>query len=255
MPERPLRIGSVPYLNAWPLIWPLMANARPEATLVTADPPRLRRLLQAGRVDVALLSSVEYLADPARLAFAPGYGIVSDGRASSVKLLLSAPPDRVRTLALDPHSLTANCLARIVLQQRYGARFRLVRYDATPASWRRSGADAAVVIGDRALAFGDARHLDLGHEWRRWKRLPFVFALWIHRRRNPRRRVLYPLLSAIAERGPRSRPALAREAARRLKLDPAACLRYVRLNIRYRLGPREAAGLREFAKCLRRLKP
>ena len=222
--------------------------------LVLAEPRLLRKKLRSGEVDAALLSSVEVLADRRRFSFAPGFGVCSRGPVDSVKLLLRTPPEEVKTLALDPHSLTANLLARAILELQYGARPRRLRYDATPAGWRRSKADAGVVIGDRALSFPKTRHLDLGAEWQRWTGLPFVYALWIHRRRHPDLRTLYRVLSQTAEAGLRARRDIARRAARQMKLDPAACLKYLTVNIRYRIGPPELRGLREFAKCLRRLK-
>jgi len=250
-----LRIGSVPYLNAWPLIWPLLEGRSPDdATLVLAEPRLLRNKLRSGAVDAALLSSVEYLADPRRFSYAPGFGVCSRGPVDSVKLLLRRAPEEVKTLALDPHSLTANLLARAILELKYKAHPRRVRYDGTPAGWRRSKADAGVVIGDRALSFPETRHLDLGTEWTRWTGLPFVYALWIHRRRHPGLRTLYRVLARAAGAGLRARRDIARRAARQMKLDPDACLRYLTVNIRYRIGPPERRALREFSKCLRRLK-
>ncbi|HLG43284.1 MAG TPA: MqnA/MqnD/SBP family protein, partial [Planctomycetota bacterium] len=73
---KPLQIGSVPYLNAWPLIWPLLeARSAGEVKLVLAEPRLLRKKLRSGEVDAALLSSVEVLADRRRFSFAPGFGV------------------------------------------------------------------------------------------------------------------------------------------------------------------------------------
>lgn len=248
---KPLRIGTVPYLNALPLVRPL--DEMEGLQVLRDDPPGLRDRLLRGTLDVALLSSIEWLRRRDALTYVRGPGICCDGPVDSVRLYTKCDLDRIESVALDRHSLTGNALARVLLEQAHGIRPRYRPFDATPDGWRRARTDAAVVIGDRGLAFGHARFVDLGAEWKQWTGLPFVFALWIRRKGHPQSRLLDRTLRAAARTGLRQRPRIAKEAASRLNLDPQRCLRYLRDRIRYRVGPRERAGLAEFHKCLKRL--
>jgi chorismate dehydratase len=205
-------------------------------------------MLRAGLLDVALVSSIEWFRDPGGYGYIPGLGVGSDGPVDSVRIYLTRPPRRIRTLALDPNSLTANALAQIVLRRRYGADFRI---RTAPAD--RERADARVVIGDPALASKGARYLDLGREWKSWIGLPFVYALWIYRKGSVRPSVLARRLDRAYARGRDAVDRLAEEESRRLCLDKAYCLRYLRSRIRYRLGPRDIEGLERFGRYLKEL--
>lgn len=59
-----VRIGAVRYLNAWPLTFCLPPLIHPAARIVTDLPSRLADALAAGRLDVALVPSIEYLRNP-----------------------------------------------------------------------------------------------------------------------------------------------------------------------------------------------
>jgi chorismate dehydratase len=120
-------------------------------------------------------------------------------------------------------------------------------------------ADAAVLIGDAALraSLHDAPRLglavhDLGQMWHEWTRLPFVFAVWGVRRdylkREPEtvhqvhRAFLASRDLSLAEVGK-----VAEQAARWEAFDAAALERYF-TTLDYRLGPRQLAGVEEFAR-------
>ena len=173
-----VRIGAVNYLNSKPLIEGL-AELLPEAELTLDYPSRLADDLEAGRLDVALVPSIEVLRHA-------DYEVVSDacvathGPVMSVKLYSRVPFGEIRTLALDAGSRTSVALARIMLAERFGVVPRL-----EPLPFERSVAstatDAVLLIGDRAMhapAERFAATWDLGEEWLRWTGLPFVFAVW-----------------------------------------------------------------------------
>ena len=67
---RRIRIGAVTYLNVRPLTFTL-AELAPDAEIVVDLPSRLADGLADGRLDVALIPSIEYLRDSR-------YSIVSD---------------------------------------------------------------------------------------------------------------------------------------------------------------------------------
>lgn len=238
---RPLRIGCVPYLNAKPLIEGLEGVLlRPPADLVG--------FLLRGRLDVALIPSVEVLRRG--LARVPGIAIASPGRVDTVRLLHRVPLEGVRRVALDRNSRTSNLLARILLEERHGLRPRYVKRDPTRrVDWR--GVDAVVTIGDTSFRTEDAAQLDLGSEWLAFTGKPFVFALWAHRPGHPRAHEIARTLRRAKALGTSRIAEIARREAPRLGLSAAAARRYLTERIGFDLGPAERAGLDRFAEYVR----
>ena len=157
------------------------ANLRPQAELRFDLPSRLADDLAAGRLDVALIPSIEFFQNP-------DYTIVSDaciacrGPVLSVKLFSRVPVQQIRTLALDEGSRTSAALVRILLKERFGIATRDWSRCRSAPRWPMPAADAVLLIGDRAIHSPPGRFAevwDLGDEWCRWAGLPFVFAMWV----------------------------------------------------------------------------
>ena len=162
-----MRIGAVNYLNSKPLVCGLEALA-PEVRLTYDLPSRLADSLSAGRLDVALVPSVEFFRTP-------GYRIVSDacvacrGPVLSVKLYCRVPPNEVRRVALDEGSRTSSVLVQILLAELCGVRPRWETL-AIGCGLESTDADAVLLIGDRAMRSEEqgARSEELGA--RSWER-------------------------------------------------------------------------------------
>ncbi|MFN9367493.1 MAG: MqnA/MqnD/SBP family protein, partial [Planctomycetia bacterium] len=109
------------YLNTKPLVHGLSAAG----VDVRYDlPSRLADQLAAGRLDVALIPTIEVFRGD-------GYRVVSDaciacrGPVMSVTLFFRTAVQRVTTLAVDEGSRTSAALARILLAERFGVRPRI----------------------------------------------------------------------------------------------------------------------------------
>ena len=241
----PIRIGAVSYLNAKPLCVSLERLA-PEARIVVDLPSRLADGLAQGRLDVALVPSIEYFRHD-------GYTIVSDacvscdGPVRSVKLYGRVPPGEIRTMALDEGSRTSAALVRILLREQYDLDPRLQPLPIG-SSLEDTDADAVMLIGDRGMfdAEGDFRFVwDLGRQWHDWTGLPFVFAMWIARADlNPGE--MHELFSAARDEGVKRLDEIARCEAPRLGIPEHECLAYLRDNLVFHLGPRQREGLARF---------
>ncbi len=252
-PTPGLRVGAVNYLNTKPLIYGLQESA-PSVDLVLDLPSRLADSLAAGRLDIALIPSVEFFQDPA-------YQIVSDacigcrGSVLSVKLFCRKPPEQIRTLALDEGSRTSAALTQILLHERYGIRPHL---ETLPigATLSDTSADAVLLIGDRAMHTPQgsfAAVWDLGDEWVRWSNLPFVFAMWVVRPGVDYQQVEQELSHARDE-GLKHLDDIARREAPLLGLSQPECLGYLRDNLYFYLGEREMRGLGLFYRLAHQLK-
>jgi len=242
------RIGSVPYLNAKPLLWGL--DRDPGVRLILKPPAELVPLMERGRLHAALLPSIEAIR--LGLVHVPGLAIASPGRTGSVLLHLKKPLKQVRTVALDRNSRTTNALTRILLERRYGLRPRYVKHDPDGSrDFRRDPkVDAAVTIGDASFRDWGLPALDLGAAWKDMTGVPFVFALWALPRRNAS---LENRLKTAAREGRRRLKEIVAAEHEKAGLTRAECVRYLTEHITYDLDPAELAGLKLFERHARDL--
>jgi chorismate dehydratase len=243
--EWPARVGAVAYLNTAPLI-DALPQLLPTAEIVLDHPSRLADDLAAGRLDAALVPCIELARHP-EWTIVSSACIAAHGPVLSVKLLFRRPPSEVTTLALDEGSRTSAVLAQVLLADLHGVRPRLeeLPVDATP---RDATADAVLVIGDRAIRSPDDDFVevwDLGERWRRWKNLPFVFAVWAAR---PGVDVLQlePALEAARDAGCGEFDRIASEQSAAMNLPYELVHLYLSKHLHYHLGPRERRGLTLF---------
>src|SRR5688500_9544434 len=169
---RTLRVGSVSFLNAKPLIYGL--DGQPGVCRTLDVPSRLLDGLLDGRFDVALLPVIDYQRMPGLKLLTSG-GIGCDGETLTVRIFSPVPVEQVRTLACDTDSHTSVALARVVLSKLYGIRPRFV--DLAAGGTRDEGT-ALLLIGDKVVCeepTGLPHQVDLGEAWKRLTRLPFLF--------------------------------------------------------------------------------
>src|SRR5205823_5728987 len=106
-----LRIGCVKYLNARPLIYGW------SGAVDFDDPAALCRKLQHGDLDVALVSSLEYLRRPI-YRIVDGVSISAHGAVYSVIVAHNEDLSRAQEIDIDPASETSVALLRCLLDQR-----------------------------------------------------------------------------------------------------------------------------------------
>jgi len=248
-----LRLGVVSYLNAAPLVYGLDRDPR---FLLSLDvPSKVADLLHRGEVDLGMIPAIEYAVGDYELV--PGVAMGSRGPVRSVNLYHPGPIESVRRVAVDVSSRTSVALLKVLLRERLG---RDPEYVVLPPSVPRmlEVADAALVIGDRALYFegqfeDGIERLDLGAEWHRLTGLPFVFAFWagpagVLTKDDVLRlqRALAEGLAATSEIAARYNPSgdgfTVPEGVDYASVNES----YLRSNIVYAFGEAEVEGLREF---------
>ncbi|MEP6673090.1 MAG: menaquinone biosynthesis protein [Chthoniobacter sp.] len=234
-----LRIGCVKYLNSKPLIQGY------DGPVVFDHPSGLARDLAAGRLDVALVPTFEALRSP-HYTLAEGVGIACDGPVYSVFLAHRGPLAQLRSVALDPASLTSVHLLQVLLREYHGVRPELLDLAAFPAE-----TDAALIIGNQAIDFRQHDRdgyqiLDLGEEWKRCTGLPFVFAPWLLRPDLLHAADVAADLRALKTYGLAHLDEIISGEAR----DPDFTRRYLMHHIRFELGEGEKAGIEKFRELL-----
>ena len=239
------RLGAVGYLNARPLVHGL--DRRTDLFDLRFDvPSRCATLLHEGAIDLGMIPSIEYLRGPEAYRIVPDLGIISDGEVASVALFSRVPLAQVRRIGLDTSSRTSAGLTRVLCREAWGIDpvFESLPPDAAA---RVEGNDAALLIGDPALFLdheaAGLTKIDLGAEWRRLTGLPFVWAFWAGRAGAVDAAGVAALQEA-RDQGISHSDAIADEYC---GLERSGlCRRYLRDNIKYRLGDRETQGLHRY---------
>jgi chorismate dehydratase len=242
----PIRIGAVGYLNARPLTWAL--DRSPSRWHVRYDVPSVcAELLHRGETDLGLIPSIEYL-QSSDYRFVPGVGIGSRGPVASVALYTRVPIEGIRTIALDTSSRTSVSLIKVLCHHHFRIAPTFVPHAPDLAVMTREH-DAGLLIGDPAF---DADHvalgltkIDLGEQWTAMTGLPFIYAAWTGRPGAVGADEVRALQEAQRE-GADSRLAIAEEYGRGDAARAARAAVYLRDNVKYGLGPDEAAGLQTF---------
>ncbi len=234
-----IRLGRISYVNMAPVFHRLTS----EVEEVVGVPTELNRMVVAGELDVAPISSIEYARNADRLRLLPRLCVSSEGAVDSIQLVTRMPLASVRSVAVTPESATSVVLTRVLLPQA----------ETVPLD-RAGEADAKLLIGDAALrsAFEDPTpHHDLGRLWLERTGLPMVFAVWAAP--EPVADGLLELQDALVAsvRLARSEPELlAHEASVRYGYPAGFLARYFE-KLRYSFGPRERAGLYTFLEMAR----
>ena len=274
-----LRIGCVKYLNARPLIrgWP--------GEVEFDHPSALCERLANGELDIALVSSFEFLRNPI-YRIIDDVSISSDGPVYSVVVAHRDEISKIDEIELDPASETAVNLLRCLLGE-LGLNPHLKQCSTgilsaggtdsscgeplgpagvSPAVEKPGSAGRAqLLIGDQAIRYrqkhaDEFQFWDLGEQWKKPMGLPFVYALWLIRPevRDPktianRLRVLrdenlVDLDELIAEV-----VAGVGDPGAREKFDPEFYSRYYHEHLRFTFAKAEKEGLRTFAQlCAKR---
>ena len=235
------RIGCVKYLNARPLIhgWP--------SPVRFDHPAALCAQLANGDLDVALVSSFEFLRNPI-YRIVDDISISSDGPVHSVAVAHAGEISDIEEIELDPASATSVNLLRCLLAER-GLSPRLVQNTGDMPVFQASQR-ARLLIGDQAIRFRQQygeqfRFWDLGEQWNKLVGLPFVYALWLIR---PEVRDAKSLAERLRKLRDENLADIDKLIAEEKEFDHDFCRRYYRENLRFGFGEKEKAGLREFHK-------
>ncbi len=246
-----LRIGSVPYLNAKPLVdWFHSAECNVDVELTYAVPSQLAQMLRHDELDVANVSIFEAFQNPG-LTLVPGISISAYGAVKSVRLFSQVPLAEVRTVALDTSSLTSAALTKILLSEQFHAQPQYVSQPPYLETMLHT-CDAGLIIGDLKLfaLHANTTVYDLGQGWFDLTGLPFVYAGWLARTDQAT-----PEMTAILTRakawGLERLEILASTWAERMNLPLDRSRDYLLNVMNYDLTPEQRHGMETFRqKCL-----
>jgi chorismate dehydratase len=239
-----LHIGCVKYLNARPLIrgWP--------GNVEFDHPSALCQRLANGQLDIALVSSFEFLRNPI-YRIVDDVSISSDGPVYSVVVAHCGEFSDIEEIELDPASETAVNLLRCLLAE-LGLTPRLSGGTSKSAGLY----SGRLIIGDQAISFrqnhADAfQFWDLGEQWKKLTGLPFVYALWLIRPEVPDAKSIAQHLRGLRDENLADIRIIVSDAvadaANKKEITQEFLDRYYNEHLRFGLGTREKQGLQTFA--------
>jgi len=253
-----LRIGIVSYLNTAPLLWGLKKESLPDWIFVEDHPTSLNRALAEGKLDLALISSLEYAFHFENYFLIPDISISATGRVGSVLLF---GPEKIEDLSgkkivVTTASATSVALLKILLEDFCG-----LETSYSPGKLKdglKTGAYLA--IGDEALRLRPQKLFpeayDLASLWMEHTRLPFVFAVFALRKDSwhIKRKEIVCFLKALylsRAKGMASLEAIAQKCQGIAGLSSQECLLYLK-GIEYDLSGLKQEALKVFFQHLLR---
>jgi chorismate dehydratase len=250
---RRLRISAISFLNTAPLMWSFEhGRAAEDFDISYTVPSACADALRAGEADIGIIPAAEYARIPG-LVILPDVAIAARGPVRSILLVSKRPLEEIRTVAADTNSRTTICLAKLLFRKWWGGDREFVPMPPQ-LDEMLAACDAAVIIGDAALAVDRTRYAtyDLAEEWQRLTGKPFVFAFWA-----VRMAALREMRSGLDLGGtfrdsrdegvrPENIRRIAHEWASRVGLTEAGVTSYLTRNIDYYLDPATISGLELF---------
>ena len=264
-----LSVGRIPYINCYPVYGAIDRGiVSLDGKLVDGIPTHLNRLMSEGKLDVSVVSAVEYARDATRYLVLPNLAISCDGPVRSVMLFSRTPIAELsgKRVLVSRSSMTSVALLELLFANVWNVRPEFVPGDAELsdiAQFQTEPHDARLVIGDAALKLFDAtapggtmhalypHRADLGEEWKKWTGLPFVFAVWVAQRTAPLDAVLraHESLQQSRDWGLQHLDILAAQAAATTGVPLTVCQVYLS-GLDYGLSAPHQAGLMEFFRKL-----
>jgi chorismate dehydratase len=251
---RMLRIGCVKYLNARPLIRGWQSPAE------FGHPSALCKRLANGEIDVALVSSFEFLRNPI-YRIVDDVSISSDGPVFSVVVAHRGDISQVEEIELDSASETAVNLLRCLLAE-LGLNPRLVlkrRFETQMQREASRGINARLFIGNQAIRFrqkhaSEFHFWDLGEQWKKLVDLPFVYALWLVRPEVADPKQIANHLRALSDENLANLDELIADTVAGFadrgqwkELNQEFLSHYYRKHLRFSFGEKQKQGLQTFA--------
>ncbi len=202
--DKKLRIGRIPYANLFPVFYYLEKECdHSEYRFINGVPSRLNKMLREGKLDISPSSSIEYLRNKNKYLILPWLSISSSGPINSILLFSKFQLNELggKTIAVSSDSETSIALLRIILKEFLSLKCRFKTINCSTVKKILSSFPAALVLGDRAMKAKKAVTgyelrakskkpnsllyvYDLGELWFKYTGLPFVFALWIVRKKS-----------------------------------------------------------------------
>ena len=249
-----ITLGTVPFLNSKPLIYPLEKGLIEHNLKISYFiPSLLSEKLKSREVDIALIPVAELFKNPEYKIF-PDISISSFGPVDSVVLLAKKNIEQISSVSIDKRSRSSAALVKIILEK-----FHLLspeyHYREIDEGFL-ANVDCGMLIGNAGL---HAKYFppqgfnvyDLGQLWTEKTGLPFVYAVFAYHAENEDAiAMIKNCLLQSKLLGIKNIDQIIKEESSKLGLSAEICFNYLTKRIRYDLGKKEIEGIKKFGEYL-----
>ncbi len=278
--KKVLRLGQINFINCLPINYALSKFTDHNFSIQSYDsvPSTLNLKLRAGELDLAPISSFEYLKNKSLYELLDGLSISSKRNADSVLLYIQGAIGDLfmaKKIYVTDKSATSVNLLKIILIKKYGYNYRdgcfynskgdIVEF--IPFNSTSDQMPIKLLIGDEALKQNselgregsnfNVEHIiiDLGMEWYLMSNgLPMVFGLWaLNKNSQLDKQELCEFFTSLMKKGLNDYlPDVIIEAYKQTGLAKSILVQYFQ-NLNYDLSDKHLASLELFDKYLREL--
>lgn len=179
------RVGRIQYINCLPFYHQLQENFQ-GIEFFESYPAKINEAMHHGKIDIAPISSLEYLNHHGEYLLLPNFSIGTHVFSGSVILFSRQKLDDLngKTIAVTQQSISSSNLLRILFRFKYRFENNYAVVKGTPQDMLKKYT-AFLAIGDDALLYRPQEFVykyDLSELWWNWTGKPFCFAVWAVRR-------------------------------------------------------------------------
>ncbi len=244
-------IGKIPYLNSVPFY---EFFEQRQFKILPVAPRRMGVLSKQNQLDAGLFSLMDYFAQQENLELM-NFCISSRDQVKSVMLFSKEGWQGLqgKNIGIIDDTATSVRLLQVLLEKKYKVKANFMRMHAGINDYSRF--DAVLLIGDEALKAYKAGLpnfelvYDLAKEWYDWQKLPFVFAVWAHKRlmTEDKKTDLHEIIQHGLERGEAQLDKIGFLHGKKIDFSPKETTEYLE-GFNYRLGEREREAMKAFKK-------
>ncbi len=249
-----IRLGKISFINNSPVYYALeMGIVSAPCQIVEGIPSELNTLLFNDQLDMGPISSLEYGYHSKDYLILPNLSISSYGPVGSVILFSKVPIERLdgHPILVTSLSGTSQILLRLVLEEEYGIFPKYIQGEIHENQYEGE-ITAGLTIGDLALKLKNNKgrfpyYLDMGEIWTKRTGFPFVFAIWVVKKRLYARYhkqidVIHKVLLSSKAWGLDHLGVISRDICSRVNLRPSQCKEYLE-GLSFDLGEIHQKGL------------
>jgi len=260
-----MKFGVVDFLNAYPLYYYFESNLN--YLLIRDIPSRLSEMLYEKKVDIALVSSIEYYNHREKYSFFPKLCISSQGPVESIRLFLPGYfnpenneitksflnhmakfQDNRFTFYFDNATKSSVIMLQIIINHFFPDKKFIFRKINPPYDEKLfhnlENNEALLLIGDAALTNRNRLSIDLGQWYNDIFNLPFVYAMWIYHQNIDN--FDFSILNDAYQYSENNFAKMVFSASERFKFDAEFIKKYLSKNISYSMDNTKLNGLEYF---------
>ena len=177
-----IKLTAVSYINTIPFVEAIRNTdiLQKNITLWIDYPAKCATYLESEKVDGGLVPVGALAELPSTYQIITNFCIGANGKVATVAVLGQKERNKIKIIYLDYQSRTSVKLLQILAIRYWQQKFVYRPYtDGLEENLKDD--EAVLLIGDKVFKYEHLfmHKIDLAEEWKKWTKLPFVFAVWV----------------------------------------------------------------------------